>query len=178
MQQLLDLPRDRLAIVPVLSQKSRHELHSFLETFHPKLRKQSLRSRKYDADRKGIYKRCCGGLVPMTYRSGVLENNKDEYYSGFCRKCENCVYWDCNYDDDNNVVIFHHNNIIVVGAYLNTFQAHGTTTLECSLERAESILAEYPPIIIDNPPLQLSSRGNLQYLCRNELQEYIDSKLV
>lgn len=177
MQVLLELPKDKLAVIPLPGQTQRNQLHSFLETTHPTLKKQSLRSHLYQAEEKGTYKRCCGKLVKLTYHYGHCDNNQDEQYSGNCPKCGERVRWECNYDDFSDIVRLYHNNVIVVGSYINTTRQHGSAQVACTLVQAAALLVKYPPLVIDAPPRPRSANGNLQYLAKTELQDYIDAEL-
>ena len=51
----------------------------------------------YEFDRFFICKHCKTKLE-ATYHFGSMENNIDEYYTGYCSRCDESCMYECNYD--------------------------------------------------------------------------------
>jgi len=58
---------------------------------------------------------CDNRVLLNDYHYGIMENNKDENYTGRCKTCDTLVTYECNYDDDARIVLCR--NAIAIGRY-------------------------------------------------------------
>jgi hypothetical protein len=64
----------------------------------------------------------------MDYRFGLMSNNYDNYYTGYCQKCETTCGWEPNHEDHDDIIQVLRNNVIVFGnrKYFSPYQQRGT----------------------------------------------------
>lgn len=141
--KLINLCDDELLIVICKDNLKRSAIHSYLEIHHPNLGHVGILLDRFDYDRL-TYKRCwsCNHLVGMSYHRGIMENNIDEYYSGWCDNCDESVEWECNYDYDCDIIRIIKNNAICIGKTIKINRPYHAKVLNTSSDEITKILTE------------------------------------
>ena len=119
LDNLFTVPSKKVRFVE-LTTKEREVLHQFLDANYPNLKKFSVRCKRLEVDCVAILVKCyeCDKPIPVNYHDGYMENNQDEYYSGYCNDCEISINWECNFDDDEDVIrIIRKKKMFVFGDY-------------------------------------------------------------
>ena len=112
---------DELLIIPCEDNNTRKIIHSYIENYNKdKKDKNKLGHIGLHIDRfknkVDVVRRCyCGNKCKLEYHNGFMDNNKDEYYSGYCGYCDEFINWECNYDDSDYIFRIYHNNVICIG---------------------------------------------------------------
>jgi hypothetical protein len=141
------LQDDELLILVCKDSNIRGRIHAYLDTYHSKIGHVGLLLDKLDYD-TDYYKECCDKLVLMTYSRGSTDNNKDEYYSGWCNNCQEIVSWECNYDEGYDVIKIYRNNVICIGKTITVSKPFYYKKDVISHDDMKEILSKQPTFII------------------------------
>ncbi len=103
--------------------------------------------------------------VPLkTYHRGSLPNNKDEFWSGICPKCDELVSYEPNYDDFYGTVI-HGNNALVLGPYLKDYiRPVKAEQGSVSEERYKELMNGRNVYVIAQPPKRTSKLNLIRHI--------------
>jgi len=170
----MNIPEDAMIVIYCPDRKNRKKIHQYLENKN-RLSKTSLRidSQGMYAEIRATYIVCyyCGfRRVPINdYHDGLMENNKDEYRTGVCPKCDEFISFEMNYDDWDDVTRLYHHNAIVIGNYLKNYArpSHAVRG-EVTQKEFDNIMKTLKIYKINSPVEQISKK---------ELQKYINLQL-
>jgi hypothetical protein len=152
---------------------------------YPKLTNTSITIEKFRYESE-ILSECyeCGKNVVLSYHLGVMSNNIDEYYSGFCDECYEYVNYEPNYDDDDDIIRIHKNNMIVIGSRIKFVRPkHAVTNKNIDNNIINNILLDCNIYVIDvgDNKWKCSSQAgkNRRILNKKKKQiaEYISTKI-
>ena len=172
-----DVKTGMLCVIQCYSARERKKIHQYIDDVYPKVRKTSLYIDRFHAEQRVLFGTCweCGyKSVPMSYKYGMMDNNKDEYYSGSCPKCDEYASYEPNYDDNEGIRRVWHNNVVVIGDYLQFNKPSHATDAKISKEEFDEIVNR-DFYLIDAP--RLLNGPNKRYLNKRKLQKYIDKKI-
>ena len=115
---LASLRTDLTAII-IVNTEERRKVHQYLDT--KDVYQIGATCKLYNTEEKYFFYNCpdrgCGNLIKVTrdmYHRGYMENNRDEYYSIACDKCDLLFSFEPNYDDYTYKGV-RRNNMILVG---------------------------------------------------------------
>jgi uncharacterized short protein YbdD (DUF466 family) len=150
-------------------------IHSFLDNNYPKVSHISLHSEIFSYGIQSTFMKCfnCNfKRVPINnYHEGLMENNKDEWRSGTCPKCDETCQWDINYDGWDGITRLYKNNIVVIGDYIKHHnRPRHAKTIDVTREEFDKVLSKKCRIFeLPAPPKKLQKKGFIQ--------KYIDEQL-
>jgi hypothetical protein len=164
---------DKICFYHVPNNDERRKIHNYMEKFHPNIKICSLTCEYFKYDTQLFYKCSTDDndcLVKMEYRRGVMKNNKDEYYIGYCDNCNDFHIWECNYDDYDVVFTKKLGNIIAFGDYFSSYIPRKTAIKDIiTKDELKNILEPKILYSINNPPKALK---------KQKIGEYIKSQFV
>lgn len=167
---LLNLEPDKIIIIPAYCNNLRINLHRYIESLNiENLFKTSFKCNKYKLDCETM-KICeeCNKLIKMNYNNGILKNNKDEYYVGFCNNCNLNFNYEPNYDDKNGIINIDRNNVILIGFYFRGYKIKSSDNIDIDFYfNINNIISEIK--IIECPNKNLNKR---------KLKLYIEQQLL
>jgi hypothetical protein len=149
-----NVPAGKIRFV-ILGQEERRVIHQYLDINLPELKKLSVPCKRLDVERIERFVKCdgCGSKIMLEYYLGTMENNRDEYYSGWCQKgCEEGRFvWECNYDDDDEIIRCNVKyKYLVFGDYPFHPPTH-TTRGDADLVSVQRILSDKTFYTVDSP---------------------------
>lgn len=149
-----NLTNEKIIVIYCYESENRKKIHQYLENEHPTLTNASVRIDKPEFPYKiTVKQQCyeCEEYVKMDYHYGYEPNNIDEWYSGWCEKCQISVSFEPNFDDAEPPVVIriHNNNIIVVGHAIQFKKPQHATRIEISNEEINQILSNCKIHVID-----------------------------
>lgn len=168
-----NLSSDKIVIFVIIQREQRKKFHMYFPSTYPSLKHTSFQSQSHDKERLHTFYKCyeCGNrrVCIDDYHYGYMDNNKDEYRTGKCRKCGHHVTFEMNYDDWDNVRIIYKNNAIAMGHYLNyiskpSYAESGIV----SIDEIEKILKCMPIYEIETPAHNMKHKA---------LESYIDKQI-
>lgn len=186
-ERIINLPKDKLCIISNSNANNRKIIHQYFETVYPKIQKISICCKYFDYDwttKRKCYD--CGKFVKMKYHLGLMENNQDEYYGGYCQNCDIPIEYEPNFDYGDDIVIYDNNNIIVIGEFIEN---HCTDLKELADKDIQKLFFEIIndcKIFIINSPESgslyvaehVGKRGKSRLRKRtNKLGEYIEKNM-
>lgn len=146
---ILNLKDSEIIGIYCYKSENRKLIHQYIENIYPKLTNTSVLIDKFRYESK-ILIECCSKNVALSYSRGVMPNNIDEYYSGFCNKCDGYINYEPNYDDDDDIIRIHKNNMIVIGSRINFIRPkHAVTNENLDINDINNILLDCNIYIID-----------------------------
>ena len=154
LEQIEKLPDDKILVLIIIDTQKRKLAHQYLDR---KVFKTSMVVEKYFRQKRRLYRKCwqCEKTINVSeYRKGVLPNNKDEYYWGWCDNCDGSVIYEPNYDVYDEVRVVRANNAIIK---------------DVNKEQFIHMLTEETYFILDAPKDKL--------LSKKKLRVYINSKI-
>ena len=118
---VLELEDDQILVFRCDDAKERNAIHNMLYEWKGLRWSAGLTVDCWDG--KDGYLISCGEcdnkVIAGEYHLGFMPNNKDEYYTGTCKKCGYIVDYECHYDDHSGYVRYH--NAIAIGKYFNHY---------------------------------------------------------
>src|SRR5690349_21438361 len=133
MNILTELKDDELLII-IYDNYERSLIHSFIENHYNELGHVGLLIPKFNNDRK-TFKICysCKKFVLMEYSNGVMKNNIDEFYDGYCDNCCINFLFEPNYDGYTNIVRAKLNNAICIGKSIKINKPEKSISIDVSI---------------------------------------------
>lgn len=159
---------NKLIVLIVPTKTERLELHQYFENKYPQMPKTSLRVGQFKSE---FYGKCwnCDDLALVEYHTGFEPDNIDEYYSGFCTRCETSYSYEPNFDSDAEHRPYPANNAIVIGDYFKHYMKscyHQTKEVDSNIN-----LDNYIWFVVDPPSSSLNKTKLGRYidLCHTKL---------
>lgn len=171
---LMNMNKEKICIIPCPDSEKIKKIHQYLNNNFKIINHTSLKSdlfENYEFD--NIFIKCYNcdyrRVRVNNYHLGVLESNKDEYWSGKCPKCKKIIEFEPNYDDCDDVIRHYKNNIIVIGDYIehNILPNH-TSPHNITNEEFKEITSNLRIYEMDKPAEPMNNM---------KLQKYIDTQL-
>lgn len=170
LEQIEKLPDDKILVLVVVDTQKRKLAHQYLDG---KVFKTSMVVEKYFRQKRRLYRKCwqCAKTINVSeYRKGVLPNNKDEYYWGWCDNCNGSVIYEPNYDGYDEVKVIRANNAIVIGKCFQYWHSPNHATIKnVNKEQFIQMLVDGIYFILDAPKDKL--------LSKKKLRVYINGKI-
>lgn len=163
-----------LLVVVCTSSEERKIIYQYLEKEYPKLNKTGFYSKLWPASIYATIKKCnfCNKGVMLSYSFGCMENNRDEYWSGECKSCEERIIFEPNYDDHDGIRRLRENNVIVIGNYITINKPnHAKPCSEITRQDFDEVMSNKKVYMIQAP-----NNGNksVRILGKNQISKYID----
>lgn len=152
-----NLARDQLLLIISPNNEIRNYIHSYLETNNTNnngnIGHIGLFVQKFPNEEKTFIK-CdnCDKLIRLEYHYGSMENNQDEYYSGFCYGCSECYSYEPNYDSNLGIIRTNTNNIVCIGSSINVNRPANATLYNVSREELCEFTKDCKMFIINTIP--------------------------
>ena len=165
---IFTVPEGKIRVIP-LKTSDRKLLHQYLDTFPKPFGKTSLKSSHLHGDRTHTFIKCYScdykKVLINNYHYGCMENNKDEYRSGTCPKCDAHITFEPNYDNWDDVKCVHGNNLLAYGNYFrhHTSPPHATTGV-VSIDMITKILNNSRVYELPIPTTALNKRHLATYI--------------
>ena len=155
----------KLYIIIAVDSEFRKTIHNYLDNKRHKL---SIKIKSIESDYIRYYEciDCNKNLLIKSsdYNYGHCENNIDEHYRLYCKKCDEYYTYEPNFDGDLHIKYVKRNNAIVIGTYLQNKQSR---IIE---DKFNELLKGTQVYVIDAPSINYSQFG------KTKLIEYINEK--
>jgi hypothetical protein len=147
-----NLTNDKIMTIYCYESLDRKKIHQYIENVYPTSKNTSVcvSELKYE---KVVKMKCfeCDDYIMMKYYYGHMENNKDEYYTGWCQKCSEYISFEPNYDEYGppRVLWIKNNNMIVIGNSIQFNRPKHASSGNISKEEMDKLLDKCDIYVID-----------------------------